>query len=205
MSKAEITADRSRAAAPAAIEAKRLDDQDHDPVPAPVHLEGIDMSQAPLVPAGDGTATPLPTVPQLQEALATGGFDRFMAWLRAFFKASGHLENDARHAHDDLMDVARRARNKYLLALQAFNAVQMDGLDPRTISRMWDVLASAQQEAHSAVLATQYSAELVIACGGSPPAVASAIRALDDGHGDIARSVKAAPVRVVRKFSFYEN
>ncbi|MEV6154880.1 hypothetical protein AB0L53_31525 [Nonomuraea sp. NPDC052129] len=204
-SKAEVTVERSRPAAPVAVEAKRLDDQAHDPVPAPVDLEGIDMSQAPLVPAGDGTATPLPTVPQLQEALATGGFDRFMAWLRAFFKASGHLENDARHAHDDLMDVARRARNKYFLALQAFNAVQMDGLDPRTIGRMWDVLASAQQEAHAAAMVTQYSAELVIACGGSPPAVASAIRALDDGHGDIARSVKAAPVRVVRKFSFYEN
>ncbi|TMR99478.1 hypothetical protein [Nonomuraea basaltis] len=201
----EVTVERSRPARPAAVEAEPVGDQLHNPVPAPVELEGIDMSQAPLVPAGNGTTTPLPTVPQLQEALATGGFDRFMAWLRAFFKASGALETDARRAHDDLMDVAHRARNKYFLALQAFHAVQADELDARTVSHMWGVLASAQQEAHAAALATQYTAELVTACGGSPPAVASAIRALDDGHGDIARSVKAAPVRVVRKFSFYEN
>ncbi|MER7363241.1 hypothetical protein [Nonomuraea wenchangensis] len=202
--KIEITVARSRPAKPSAVETKRLDDQVHDPAPA-VELEGIDMSQAPLVPAGNGTATPLPTVPQLQEALATGGFDRFMNWLRAFFRASGVLETDARNVHDDAMDVAARARNKYALALQAFQAVQADGLDNRTITRMWEVLAQAEQEANAAAIATRHTADVVIACGGAQPAVAAVISALDNGHGDIARSVKSAPVKVVRRMTFYEN
>ncbi|MEV0313490.1 hypothetical protein [Nonomuraea fuscirosea] len=201
--KIEVTVERSRPATPA-VETKRLDDQVHDRAPA-VELEGIDMSQAPLVPAGNGTTTPLPTVPQLQEALATGGFDRFMNWLRAFFRASGVLETDARNVHDDAMDVAARARNKYALALQAFQAVQADGLDNRTITRMWEVLAQAEQEANAAAIATRHTADVVIACGGAQPAVAAVISALDNGHGDIARSVKSAPVKVVRRMTFYEN
>ncbi|MEV6033532.1 hypothetical protein AB0L65_20425 [Nonomuraea sp. NPDC052116] len=171
----------------------------------PVELEGIDMTQAPLVPAGDGTPTYLPTVPQLQEALATGGFERFMTWLRAFFRASGVLEADARNVHEDAMNVAIRARNKYVLALQAFQAVQADGLDPRTITRMWEALAQAEQEATAAALATHATAQTVTACGGGQPTVAAVISALDYGHGDIARAVHSAPVRVVRKFSWYQN
>lgn len=202
--KIEVTVERSRPVRSPAVETKRLDDRVHDPAPA-VALEGIDMSQAPLVPAGNGTTTPLPTVPQLQEALATGGFDRFMNWLRAFFRASGVLETDARNVHDDAMDVAARARNKYALALQAFQAVQADGLDNRTITRMWEVLAQAEQEANAAAIATRHTADVVIACGGAQPAVAAVISALDNGHGDIARSVKSAPVKVVRRMTFYEN
>ncbi|MEU6789911.1 hypothetical protein ABZ912_62950 [Nonomuraea angiospora] len=170
-----------------------------------VELEGIDMSQAPLVPAGDGTPTHLPTIPQLQEALATGGFERFMTWLRAFFRASGVLEADARNVHEDAMNVATRARNKYVLAMQAFQAVQADGLDPRTITRMWEALAQAEQEANAAALATHATAQTVTACGGGQPTVAAVISALDYGHGDIARAVHSAPVRVVRKFSWYQN
>ncbi|WP_336214884.1 hypothetical protein [Nonomuraea sp. LPB2021202275-12-8] len=202
--KTEVTVEPPRPARSTAVEAKRLDDHAHDPAPA-VELEGIDMSQAPLAPAGNGTTTPLPTVPQLQEALATGGFDRFMTWLRAFFRASGVLETDARDVHEDAMRIAARARNKYLLALQAFNAVQADGLDHRTITRMWEVLAQAEEEATAAATATHYTASVVTACGGAQPAVAAVMSALDNGHGDVARSVKSAPVRVVRRMSFYEN
>ncbi|MFI9553760.1 hypothetical protein [Nonomuraea endophytica] len=172
---------------------------------APVDLEGVTMADAPLVPAGDGTAIPVPTIPQLREALATGGFDRFMNWLKAFSNSSRQLEQEARHAHDDLMAVARRARNKYVLALQGFQALQADGLDSRTIARMWEALLQAQTEADAAALATRHSAQLVVACGGGQPAIASVIRALDNGHGDIARSVKAAPVRAVRRMTFYQN
>ncbi|SDL76321.1 hypothetical protein SAMN05421874_128135 [Nonomuraea maritima] len=170
-----------------------------------IDLEGVDMSQAPIVPANDGTSMQLPTVPQLQEALATGGFERFMTWLRAFFRASGVLEADARNVHEDAMHVAARARNKYVLALQAFQAVQSDGLDSRTVTRMWEALAQAEQEASAAALATHATAQTVTACGGGQPTVAAVISALDYGHGDVARSVRSAPVRIVRKFSFYEN
>ncbi|GAB2918958.1 hypothetical protein ACFMQL_20720 [Nonomuraea fastidiosa] len=204
----EVVVERSAppaiAAPPSAIAAPPADEQPIAPAP-PLELEGIDMSQAPLAPAGDGTTMRLPTVPQLQEALATGGFERFMAWLRAFFRSSGYLEADARNVHEDAMDVAKRARNKYNLALQAFHAVQADGLDNRTVTRMWEALATAEQEANAAALVTHATARLVVACGGGQPTVAAVISALDYGHGDIARAVRSAPVRVVRRITFYEN
>jgi len=209
--KTEITVERIRPPSPPEVEGGvntadvvELPRPDGRPAPA-VDLEGIDMTQAPIVPAGDGTTMPLPTVPQLQEALATGGFDRFMTWLRAFFRASGILEADARDLHEDAMRLAARARNKYVLALQAFNAVQADRLDARTITRMWEVLAQAEQEATATALATHATAQTVVACGGGQPTVAAVISALDYGHGDVARAVHRAPVRLVRKFSFYEH
>src|SRR5690606_12555805 len=120
-------------------------------------------------------------------------------------RASGILEADARDVHEEAMRVATRARNKYFLALQAFQAVQADGLDNRTVTRMWEALAKAEQQATATAWASCATAPAVIACGGGQGAGRGGSRALGSGRADVARAVHSAPVRLVRKFRFYED
>lgn len=170
----------------------------------PVTLEGVDMSQAPIVPTSDGAAARLPSISQMQAALATGGFDRLMAWLRAFRKASNTTVVQAENLHADAMAIARRTRTKLALAMQAFQAVQADRLDRATIARVWAMLEQANREAVAAAAATRSTAALVVAAGGSQPTVAAAITTLQRHHGGIAREVQAAP-QPVPTIGFYKR
>lgn len=171
---------------------------------APVILEGVDMSQAPIVPASDGSAARLPSIQQMQTALATGGFERLLSWLRAFKRASNNTLSQAQNVHSDAMAIARRTRTKYALALQAFQAVQADRLDRRTIANVFTMLEQAHREAAAAAAATTATAALVVAAGGSPPAVAATIRTLKRNHGAIAAAVKGSP-EPVRNITWYQQ
>lgn len=151
------------------------------------------MSDAPLVPTPDGHAIRLPSLQQMQAALATGGFEMFRHWLGALLRSSKTLLDRATNMHADAMAIARQTRTKYILALQAFQAVQHDRLDRATIARVWQVLEQAQREAVAAASATHATAALVVACGGSLPTVAAAIATLDRNHAAIATAVKASP------------
>lgn len=162
-------------------------------VDEPLTLEGVDMSHAPIVPSTDGNAVRLPSVQQMQAALATGGFERLLSWLRAFRKASSTTLSQAENLHGDAMAIARRTRTKYALALQAFQAVQADRLDRQTIQRVFLMLEQAQREAVAAAATTRQTAALVVAAGGSQPTVAAAITTLQRNHGAIAVAVKASP------------
>lgn len=173
--------------------------------PDPVALEGVDMSQAPLVPSGDGTVARLPTVGQLRSALATGGFSRLKAWLRAFKKASGNTRDQANALHADALVIARRARNAHVMAMKAFQAVQADKLDRQTINRVWQMLERTQAEAAAAANVTRWTAALVVAAGGAQPAVAAALSTLQRNHGGTAAAIQASPVEPVSNLTWYRN
>jgi hypothetical protein len=170
----------------------------------PVALEGVDMSQAPILRSSDGSAARLPTVGQMQTALATGGFQRLLSWLRAFKKASNNTLEQSKMLHADAMAIARRTRTKYALALQAFQAVQADRLDRQTINRMFVMLQQAEREAVAAAQATHYTAALVMAAGGAQPTVAAAINTLQRNHGAIAAAVSASP-QPVQNMRWYQQ
>jgi hypothetical protein len=173
--------------------------------PDPVALEGVDMSQAPLVPAGDGSVARVPTISQLRIALATGGFSRLKAWLRAFKKASGNTRDQANALHADALVIARRARTAHVMALQAFQAVQADKLDRQTINRVWQMLERTQAEAAAAANVTRWTAALVVAAGGAQPAVAAALSTLQRNHGGTAAAIQASPVDPVPNLDWYRN
>lgn len=173
--------------------------------PAPVALEGVDMSQAPLVPSGDGSAVRIPTAGQLRGALATGGFSRLMSWLRAFRKASSNTLAEANEMHARALILARRTRNAYAQALQAFQAVQADRLDRQTINRVWQMLERTQAEAAAAAQVTRWTAALVVAAGGQQPAAAAAVATLQRNHGATATAIAASPVDPVSNLQWYRN
>lgn len=173
--------------------------------PTPVVLEGVDMSEAPLVPSGDGTAVRIPTAGQLRGALATGGFRRLMSWLRAFRKASSNTLAEANEMHARALILARRTRNAYAQALQAFQAVQADRLDRQTINRVWHMLERTQAEAAAAAQVTRWTAALVVAAGGQQPAAAAAVATLQRNHGATATAIAASPVPPVQNLDWYRN
>jgi hypothetical protein len=170
---------------------------------APVILEGVDMSHAPIERTSDG-AVRLPSISQMQQALATGGFERLLGWLKAFKKASNNTLEQAKDLHGDAMAIARRTRTKYALAMQAFEAVQADRLDRQTINRMVAILEQAHREAVAAAATTRTTAALVVAAGGSQPTVAAAITTLNRNHGAISAAVKASP-QPVPNIGFYKQ
>jgi hypothetical protein len=172
--------------------------------PAPVALEGVDMSQAPLVPSGDGSAVRLATAGQLRSALATGGFSRLMEWLRAFRKASNNTLAQANEMHAQALLVARRTRSAYLQALQAFQAVQSDKLDRQMIQRTWEMLERTQAQAAAAAQLTRATAAFVVASGGQQPAVAAAVQTLQR-HAPIAAAIQASPVEPVKNLDWYRQ
>lgn len=163
------------------------------------------MSQAPLVPSGDGSAVRLATAGQLRGALATGGFARLMTWLRAFKKASGNTLKQANELHANALMIARRTRNAHAQALQAFQAVQADKLDRQTINRVWQMLERTQAEAAAAAQVTRWTAALVVAAGGQQPAAAAAVATLQRNHGQIAAAIKASPVNPVENVNWYRQ
>ncbi|SET47316.1 hypothetical protein SAMN05421811_103149 [Nonomuraea wenchangensis] len=172
--------------------------------PHPVALEGVDMSDAPLVPSGDGSAVRLAPVSQLRTALATGGFSRLMAWLRAFRKASNNTLAQANEMHAQALLVARRTRNAHMQALQAFQAVQSDKLDRQMINQTWQMLQTTQTQAAAAAQLTRATAAFVVASGGQQPAVAAAVNALQR-HAPIAAAIKSAHVEPVKNLDFYRQ
>lgn len=173
--------------------------------PTPVVLEGVDMSEAPLVPSGDGTAVRIPTAGQLRSALATGGFRRLIAWMRAFRRASSNNLAEANEIHARALLLARRSRNAYAQALQAFQAVQADQLDRQTINQVWQMLERTQAEAAAAAHVTRWTAALVVAAGGQQPAAAAAVATLQRNHGGTAAAIAAAPVAPVPNLQFYRQ
>lgn len=185
----------------------RDDPQDRPDVidPDPVALEGVDMSEAPLTPVQGGGVARVPTVPQLRQALVTGGFSRLMAWLKAFRKASANTLAEAQEIHARTMNVARRTRNQYALAMQAFQAVQADKLDRQTINRLFVMLQQSEREAAAAAAATHATAALVVAAGGAHPAVADAIRTLNRNHGATAEAIRNSPVPPVPNVDWYRQ
>ncbi|MER7361972.1 hypothetical protein [Nonomuraea wenchangensis] len=172
--------------------------------PAPVALEGVDMSDAPLVPSGDGSAVRLVPVSQLRTALATGGFSRLMAWLRAFRKASNNTLAQANEMHAQALLAARRTRNAHMQALHAFQAVQSDKLDRQMINQTWQMLQTTQTQAAAAAQLTRATAAFVVASGGQQPAVAAAVNALRR-HAPIAAAIKSAQVEPVKNLDFYRQ
>lgn len=172
--------------------------------PVSVALEGVDMSQAPLVPSGDGAVARVPTTGQLSAALATGGIARLRAWLKAFINANKASLDGAHRLHTDALAVARRANNKYMIALTAIQKVQADRLDARTVNRFFEILAQAHAEAVAAAAVTRHTAQLVVAAGGAQPPVAAALSALDQ-HGGMEAAIKSAPVKPVPNTAWYQQ
>jgi hypothetical protein len=172
--------------------------------PNPVTLEGVDMSDAPLVPSGDGSAVRLATAGQLRTALATGGFTRLMAWLRAFRRASNNTLAQANEMHAQALLVARRTRGAHMQALQAFQAVQSDRLDRQMITQTWQMLERTQAQAAVAAQLTRATAAFVVASGGQQPTVAAAVNTLQR-HAPIAAAIKSAQVEPVKNLDFYRQ